>query len=337
MQEAHSIFKRLYSEEPYVDRFLSDSAGAVDVIIPIVHSNELWRKNLISIYREIPVNRLLLGDGGCIDNSLDVAAKFPRVSIFDHKEYKTLGYSIRKLVEQVETDWFLYLHSDVYIPAGWFDGMSAHCGQYDWFECEQQMVYLVEYPNKFAGNPRGFGFGGTQMGRKKAFDAMLHEIDDDFLYRNEDIIIRTLLQKKGFAWGFVDNLFHYHQNVYKNSPRARKITNFSYDVEVSPEEDVRTNIMQIKGYIKYLAPTELLARDVRDFYLPKLLYKEGMDYSAFLQWVKEINPAWLPHLPSEHVVESLRPGKISLRKIAREILRSLQVLIDRALFSLSRG
>jgi hypothetical protein len=36
----------------------------VTVIIPIVHTNELWEENLKSIYREIPTAQLLIGDGG---------------------------------------------------------------------------------------------------------------------------------------------------------------------------------------------------------------------------------------------------------------------------------
>jgi hypothetical protein len=322
LRDNPSIFERLYGEEAFVDRFAVNREGAVDVVIPIVHSNELWRKNLISIYREIPVHRLLLGDGGCIDDSLAVAGRFPRVSVFDHKAYKTLGYSIRKLVEEVETEWFLYLHSDVYIPAGWFDGMRAHRHEYDWFECEQQMVYLVEYPNKFSESSRGFGFGGTQMGRKAAFDAMLHEIDDDFLYRNEDIIIRTLLQKKGFTWGFVDSLFHYHQNMYKHSVGARKITAFSYKLEMSDAEELRWLETQIKGYIKYLEPYDVLIGETKNA-LITLVRKHGYDYEAFLGWVKEVNPAWLPHLPDKNTLEGRRSAWMTLRGKLKKGLRSL--------------
>ena len=75
--EEASIFSRYFGAEPFADRFATDSARAVDVIIPIVHTNELWRSNLTSIYREIPVNRLLIGDGGCIDDSLEIARRFP--------------------------------------------------------------------------------------------------------------------------------------------------------------------------------------------------------------------------------------------------------------------
>src|SRR5690349_4286459 len=93
-EDSRSIFARYYTDEPFVDRRATDAAGAVDVIIPVIHTNEMRRANLRSIYREIPVNRLLLGDGGCIDDSLEVACEFPRVQVLDHRSFKSLGYSL---------------------------------------------------------------------------------------------------------------------------------------------------------------------------------------------------------------------------------------------------
>jgi hypothetical protein len=108
--------RRDYGAEPLTHRFAADSGRAVDVIIPIVHTNELWRSNLISIYREIPVNRLLIGDGGCMDNSLEVARQFPRVEVIDHRSFTSLGYSIRHVIEALEREWIIYLHSRAYLP-----------------------------------------------------------------------------------------------------------------------------------------------------------------------------------------------------------------------------
>ncbi len=33
--------------------------------------------------------------------------------------------------------------------------------------------------------------------------------DDDYLFRNEDIIFSTLIRNAGQRWGQVDNTFHY--------------------------------------------------------------------------------------------------------------------------------
>jgi len=294
-QSQQSTFRMLYNEEPFLDRFTEDSTNAVDIVIPIIHTNDLWRKNLISIYREIPVNRVLLGDGGCIDNSLEIAKEFPRVEVFNHREYKTLGYSVRKLIEEVKTEFFLYLHSDVYIAPGWFDKMYKNTEKYDWFECEQKIVVFAEYDNKFASNPDGFGFGGTQMGKKKAFDDILEEIDDDYLYRNEDIIIRTLLLNKGHKWGFDDTLFHYHQVMQKQSFSGRKIESVHIKVSYPKEEEIRTSDMQVRGLIKYLNPTNSLARMAKT-HLGILIDNNVVTYEEFMDWVSKVNPKWVPYL-----------------------------------------
>ena len=100
-ESTKSIFNRYYSSEVFIDRYMIDPKDAVDVIIPVIHTNELWESNLKSIYREIPVKRLLVGDGGCIDDSIEIANKYPRVKVFNQKDYVSLGFSIRKLIENV--------------------------------------------------------------------------------------------------------------------------------------------------------------------------------------------------------------------------------------------
>ena len=190
-----SIFRSYFTQESFFDRFVSDSSDAVDVLIPVMHTNDLWRANLLSIYREIPVKRLLLGDAGCVDRTLDIASQFPRVTVFDHRSYVSLGYSIRKLIEEVRTDWFVYLHSDVYLPPGWFDTMKKFQGHYDWYECRQQLTILLEYPKPNRYHPTS----GSRMGRKAAFAEVLPKIDDDYLYRNEDIVLAHLVEEAGQA------------------------------------------------------------------------------------------------------------------------------------------
>lgn len=115
------------------------------MIIPVIHTNELWRGNLLSFYREIPIHTLFIGDGGCIDNSMEIVKEFPRVEVLDHRSYKSLGYSVRKLMEAVETEWFIYIHSDAYLPPGWFDVMCNHQREYDWFGCKMQHTVMAEY------------------------------------------------------------------------------------------------------------------------------------------------------------------------------------------------
>lgn len=308
-----SIFQRYYSHEQFLDRFIANPDEGVDVIIPIIHTNELWESNLTSFYREIPIKRLLIGDGGCIDNSLEIARKFPRVVIYDHKNYTSLGYSIRKLIEAVETKWFIYLHSDVFLPDGWFDIMKKHEGEYDWFGCPMRLTIMADYMLVDHTRP----YAGSQMGRKAAFEKGLERIDDDYVYRQEDFVFSDLIKKKGFKEGRIEDTFHYHQVMHKPSKWGRTITNVSVEVDIKRDEELRTHMTQAKGVIKYLDPTPDMIALVKT-HLIKWMDIEEINWPEFEKWVSETNNAWLPYT---------KPWKIKLLQIVQR--HSPQKLLSR--------
>jgi len=309
-----SIFRRYYTPQDFVDRFAEDPTGACDVLVPVLHTNELWETNLLSFYREIPVNRLLIGDAGCLDDSIEIAKRFARVEVFDHRDYATLGFSLRKLIEAVETEWFIYVHSDVYLPDGWFESMRRHQPEYDWFGCPMRHTVLVEYVNVDGERP----YAGSQMGRKAAFELRLGTVDDDYVYRQEDFVFADIVERAGGRVGKVEDTSHYHQTMHKPSPWARQVTGVGIDVELSREEEARTWTMQTRGIIKYLDPaTPWLILDVEAglTHLDKL----GMlDWDEFRAWVREVNPSWLPHVsrPSRWK----RTVRATLGPVARRLL-----------------
>jgi hypothetical protein len=295
MAKTQSIFARYYAHEPFVDRYESNGDGAVDVVIPVLHSNELWKSNLISIYREVPVHRLLLGDGGCSDDTLVIARQFPRVTIYDHSAYKSLGYSVKELIKAVESEWFLYFHSDVYLPSGWFDTMRAHQSEYDWFGCPMRITALLEYPLVDPVRP----YAGTQMGRKAAFSGGLDRIDDDYVYRQEDWVFARIVEDGGFRHGKVEDTFHWHQvmpRLHGGGGRVRNFKQVAIDVEMTPEEGRYTADTQVRGTIKYLKPDPHHVRGALGNL--EYLHKSGViDFKEFYRWVARTNPEWLAFLP----------------------------------------
>ena len=310
--EPDSIFREYYSPEPFVDRFQTHPEGAIDVIIPIIHTNELWKKNLFSFYREIPIHKLLIGDGGCVDNSIDIVKEFPRVEVFDHRSYKTLGYSIRKLIEAVEADWFVYVHSDVYLPPGWFDVMQRHQADYDWFGCPMKHTVMVQYEIPEEVRP----YAGSQMGLKSAFLPRLETIADDYVYRQEDFVLADVVEKAGFRHGKIEDTFHYHQTMYKPTPWVRKVKSVNLDLYISPEEEVRNRIMQARGIIKYLEPTNPALVSEASMSIERLFELGELttaNWPEFKQWVAQTNPKWLPYLPQQ------RPWKQRLRARVRKL------------------
>ncbi|MGM4906773.1 glycosyltransferase family 2 protein [Tardiphaga sp. 866_E4_N2_1] len=316
--EEPSVFARYFEPEPFADRFLTHGSEAVDVIVPIIHTNELWRKNLISIYREIPVNRLILGDGGSTDGSIDLAREFPRVEVLDHREFTSLGFSLRRLIEAVETDWFVYLHSDVYLPPDWFETMCKHRGEYDWFECSQRITLMADYMLEVAEGARAFS--GSQMGKKSAFAAVVPLIDDDYLYRNEDIILAGLVTRAGHRYGRVTDTFHFHQVMHKPSRWRRPVKRVDIHLDVARDEDIRANDTYVRGIVKYLDPDQT-TQDVVDsmrYPIGRLANLNAIDAGELRDWVKKTNSKWLPHLGK--VGASARRDWIADRVIAASTL-----------------
>jgi len=288
-----SIFQRYFGHQSFVDRYQIDGNNAVDVIIPVIHTNELWRQNLISIYREIPVYRLIIADGGCLDDSVKIASQFPRVTILNHRQIMTLGYSLRKLIENVETEWFVYLHSDVYLPEGWFDAMSIHRRDYDWIECRPVLTTLVEIELDHSKAKRPFS--GAQLGCLKSFEKVLPKIEDDYLYRNEDIILAELLQNSGGRYTRVCDVFHYHQEMKKSSPWERRVKSVRFEWEMSKDEEERADLMQVKGIVKYLNPRDDIPLDHYG-YLSAIRHMKqagNLDLATLEQWIGATDKNWL--------------------------------------------
>jgi len=291
--EYTSIFKQFYTKIEFLDRKIVNNEDGIDVIIPIINTNELFKKNLYSIYREVPINTLIIGNGGCTDISLEILKDFPRVKIIDQIKNRTLGYCIAELITQVRTEWFAYFHADVYLPPNWYDKMIKYQHQYDWYECGSYITTLVQYKAKKDMSPRAYS--GSQIGRKKAFQNILPKIDDDFLYRNEDIILHELIQTEGYKYGRVLDTFHYHEVMNKRGEMEPNYQHVIIKKAPNREWEINTNKMQIKGIIKYLKPKPYLIRAVN---IPLKILKEynAINEAEFYKWVKKNNPIWLKYI-----------------------------------------
>lgn len=315
---AGSIFEQYYAPQPITDRYATDSARAVDVIIPVIHTNELWRANLVSIYREIPVHSLIIADGGSVDGSMDVLKEFPRVRVLDHREYKSLGMSLRRMIEAVETEWFVYVHSDVYLPAGWFDAMAARQKDYDWFGSAMQHTIMVEYPNDFGERP----WAGSQMGRTAKFVPGVSVIDDDFVYRQEDFVLSAIVKQAGGQEGRVAETFHYHQTIRKPSPTARQIKSVKLDLEMSRDEEIRTWNTQARGIVKYLQPGSAWLEHELAISVHRLTELGAVTEPEFERWTATTNAAWIPHLRSGLRRRKLRATFTAAERLLRKLISS---------------
>jgi hypothetical protein len=287
-----SIFQEYFSKQMFIDRFINDPIDAIDVIIPVYHTNELWETNLVSLYREIPIRRLLISDGGVLDNSIDIVKKFPRVSVFNHREFKSLGKCIAELIKEVSSEWFAYLHSDVYLPEGWFDKMIVHKKEYDWYGCPMNLTILINYRQNGENRP----YAGSQIGRKSAFGRGLDIIDDDYVYRQEDFVFNRIVEDAGYKTGKVEDTFHYHQMMFRESKGYNyEVTSLKVITAENKWEERRASDTQVRGIVKYLDPIDpYVINDFKSNVYSMLLNRQ-LDFIGFRQWVKITNPLWLRH------------------------------------------
>lgn len=289
-----SFLENICDKEEFIDRKLNSNEEAVDVIIPMMNSNILFEKNLYSFYREIPINQLLIGDGGCTDKSLEIVMKFPRVKIINQNDYISLGYCITELISFVESEWFIYLHADVYLPENWFDVMKKYKKKYDWFECDRYKIMLIEFPETELSWIK-HALSGSQMGRKKAFENIIPKIDDDFLYRNEDIIFEQLILEEGFKYGRIFDTYHYHQIMNKRGDLEPKIKYVYIQREPDKAWEIKTADMQIRGLIKYTQPKGYIIRIVNNS-IKILMRRNAFNKCEFKKWVKKTNKIWLKYI-----------------------------------------
>ena len=313
-----SFLERFNLQEKFIDRKNLTIEDQVDVIIPIFNTNFLFEKNLHSFYREIPINRLIIGDGGSTDDSIEIVKKFPRVVIINQSKNKTLGFCIAELISLVETEWFIYLHADVYLPENWYDIMKKSKKKYDWFECSRRHVALFEYIVGYQmKNERAYS--GSQIGRKKAFEKIIPIIEDDYLYRNEDIIFAELIKFNGYKYGRVLDTYHYHQVMDKKGTKEPKFK-ISLQKKENKEFRIKTHYMQAKGIIKHLYPKPYLIKNVNRSL--KILYDNyEINLEGFRDWVKKENKIWLKFIKTEYSI--LQKMIKFLLKLSRRIYKKI--------------
>jgi hypothetical protein len=309
-----NLIRNLYRYRDFEDSFQS-SAEAIDVIIPLLHSTDLWEENLKSYYREIPISRLHIGNAGAIDGSVEVLEKFPRVVIHDHSSIKTLGKSLAQLIDCIETTHFIYLQSDVYLPSGWYNEMLKNKDDFEWFGCPMQMVTAVDTHIDYSGKRP---LVGAQMGKRSAFEGVNNFIGDDYVYRTEEFVLEQFVEQKGLRTGSNKNTFHFHQAM------RRETTGFKFDVKeisvvLNKQVDEERRVLETQAFsiIKYCKPIKEHIIEAGQGALNNLMYSNLVTKSEILKFTKLNGPDWLPYVYKSFSI------KMKIRKVTGKVIRFL--------------
>jgi CRISPR/Cas system CMR-associated protein Cmr5 small subunit len=182
-------------------------------------------------------------------------------------------------MKEVRTEWFVYLHSDCYISKFAFEVMKKHMntgvGGIEGFPMHLQKV--GELPKLFGMHWRDRAYSGFQVFRTKAIQEIIDKMEDDYVYRNEDLVFQNAVQKAGYTYEKSEALYtHYNKGEYKSN-----------------EKDAREMSL---GLIKYTMPnsiTKVTLKTTLSYY--NRTYKK-INPTEILRFVEENNPKWHKHL-----------------------------------------
>jgi glycosyltransferase involved in cell wall biosynthesis len=94
----------------------------VDVVILTKNSERLLRECIDSVYRNVPVNNLIVVDGYSNDGTVQIVKEFreKRGNVVLVQDRGTRGSARQRALNEVKSDWFMFVDSDVILSENWF-------------------------------------------------------------------------------------------------------------------------------------------------------------------------------------------------------------------------
>jgi glycosyltransferase involved in cell wall biosynthesis len=104
---------------------------AVDVVMLTKNSERLLNACLKSVYENVPVKRLIVVDAFSTDGTLKIFDEFNKkygnIKIITEKGSR--GKARERGIREVETEWFMFVDSDVILCEEWFKKASRYIGE----------------------------------------------------------------------------------------------------------------------------------------------------------------------------------------------------------------
>ena len=198
-----------------IDRRITEpDLEPVDVLMLTLDAGTYVERCLDSIYREIPVNRLIVLDGGSKDKTVETADRYPRAEVHVRPDIRTTGKGLEFLFSCAKTPWIAMIDADMELPEGWYDEMSQYKAEYDYFESKRIMHYEFwrEVPGSADIQKRSAAIG--QLARLDCFRN--YHVDDDYMWRATDYLLKKVAETSGYRFGKVATTFHYHHNKIRH-------------------------------------------------------------------------------------------------------------------------
>jgi glycosyltransferase involved in cell wall biosynthesis len=176
----------------------------VDVVVLTKNSERLLAKCIQSVYKNVPVNRLVVVDGYSTDNTLQILKEFQEThgNVILVQDKGTRGSARQKAMNMVKSDWFMFVDSDVVLCRNWHakaqklikSNVGAIWGMEIWSVLrEAKILKLFERATLKIFEKRG-GMHDLLV-RRKAVEGI--EVPRQ-LHTYEDAYIKSWISRKGY-------------------------------------------------------------------------------------------------------------------------------------------
>jgi glycosyltransferase involved in cell wall biosynthesis len=196
-------------------------SNPVDVIVLTLNSERLLRKCVDSVYRNVPVNRLIVVDGYSTDNTMRIVKELQKKhgNVITIQDRGSRGRARQLGMNRVETEWFMFVDSDVTLSFNWFakaerlirDDVGAIWGMEIWSVLRESKIlglFLRASLKIFEKRGATHDF----LVRHKAIEGI--EVPYN-LHTYEDAYIKSWIQGKGYKviGAYKPHCFHFRSNT----------------------------------------------------------------------------------------------------------------------------
>jgi len=113
----------------------------IDVLMLTLDAEMYLERCLDSVYREIPVEKVIVVDGGSKDRTVEILNKYPRMEVHIRPDIRTTGKGLEFMFSRATTRWVSMIDADMELSPGWYDEMAKYKDEYDYFESRRIMHY----------------------------------------------------------------------------------------------------------------------------------------------------------------------------------------------------
>ena len=176
----------------------------MDVAILTMNSERMLRECIDSVYKNIPINNLIVIDGYSTDATADIVNEYQKKygNVIFVQEKGTRGSARQTAIQKVTSEWFIFVDSDVILSKNWFaqaeklvgDKVGAVWGIEIWSVLkDMKILRLFERVTLKIFEKRG-GTHDLLVRRKTVEDIKIPYK----LHTYEDGYIKDWIEKKGF-------------------------------------------------------------------------------------------------------------------------------------------